>query len=419
MSMRAASTTMSIRWAVAAGLVLALACGGTESSGEAAVVRDSAGVSIVTSAEPVWQEGRGWELAQEPTVVLGGPDAPGGEELWRVTALARLPDGSIAVALGEAAVVRIYGPDGTRLATVGRAGHGPGEFERPLSLAAAPPDTLLVLDGNGVQRFLFDGSFLDIRPLPRPDLLGPGTQTVPTAVFPDGSMLGTGMKFLTGPPAPGVVRPEQGVILFPADGAKPLLLGWYPGIEQERIETGQGPRPIVPPFARHTSVAAGGYPDTRIAVGDDATYEIHVFDRSGTLRQIVRRSREPVRVRGEWVEAWKEAQRRAEWTRRQLPALERGWAQMTVPKFLPPYDALAIEDGGYLWVQRMAGEPGAAPTYDIFAPDGRLLGSVQVPAGVRSYPQPVITNDAFVGLWVDDSEVESVRVYALHKPRER
>jgi len=419
MNVREASRMLSMRWAVVGGVIVALGCGRSEPPGEAATVRDSAGVSIVTSAEPVWKESRGWELAQEPTLVLGGPDAPGGEELWRVTALARLPDGSIAVALGEAAVVRIYGPDGTLLATVGRAGRGPGEFERPFSVAAAPPDTLLVLDGNGLQRFLLDGSFLDVRPLPRPDLLGPGTQTVPTAVFPDASILGTAMKFPTGPPAPGVVRPEQGVVLFPANGAEALLLGWYPGIEQERIETGQGPRPIVPPFAHHTSVGAGGSPDTRIAVGDDATYEVRVFDRSGTLRQIVRRRVEPVRVREEWVEAWKEAQRKADWTRRQLPALERGWAEMTVPEFLPPYDALAVDEGGNLWVQRVAGEPETPLTWDVFAPDGHLLGAVRVPAGVRSYPQPVITDDAFIGLWVDDSGVESVQVYALHKPEER
>ena len=134
------------------------------------------------------------------------------------------------------------------------------------------------------------------------------------------------------------------------------------------------------------------------------------------LRQVVRREDEPVRVRAEWVEAWKAAQRKASWTRGQLPELERGWEQMKVPETLPAFDALHLDESGYLWVRQVAGEPGEWLTYDVFSPDGHLLGPVPIPIGLRALPQPVITNDAFIGVWTDELDVETVRVYAMRRP---
>lgn len=44
------------------------------------VVRDSAGVRIVESADPVWGEGEGWRVAEGPVLRMGDPAEGGGPE---------------------------------------------------------------------------------------------------------------------------------------------------------------------------------------------------------------------------------------------------------------------------------------------------------------------------------------------------
>ena len=59
---------------VSLAAVLVYACG-AESAGERVVVRDSAGVTIVTNLGPQWGEGEGWRLTESPVFDLGSYDA--------------------------------------------------------------------------------------------------------------------------------------------------------------------------------------------------------------------------------------------------------------------------------------------------------------------------------------------------------
>ncbi|MEZ4425962.1 MAG: hypothetical protein R3E98_21380 [Gemmatimonadota bacterium] len=399
---------------LAPATALSASCGARTEAGPSFQVRDSAGVEIVTSTAPAWSERETWSVDPAPRLVLGGGSADTGEELWDIRALAVLPGERTAVALGTAGEVRIYDAEGARVLTIGADGDGPGEFRDPRGLALQPPDTLLVLDRERIQTFLLDGTLLATTRLPPPNSVDASAYAFPMNILPDRSVLAVVSRGPSELPS-GIFRPDQGAAVYGPTGTT-TLLGWGRGIEQEMLGEGARVMPIVAPFARYGHLTAGGSAPYRYAVADNGTYEIRIFDGSGAVRQIVRRIVEPVPVQTGWVEAWKEEQRQASWTQRRLPDLERGWSSMTVNETLPAFERFLVDQQDHLWVEQVRPTSVGPTRYDVFAPEGRYLGSVTLPDGYRPIPEPVITRDRFVGVWADAMDVETVRVYALRTP---
>jgi hypothetical protein len=59
--------TVQLRRVVVSFGALAIAgCGADARRASTFAVRDSAGIEIVESAEPLWQDGEGWRLSEEP-----------------------------------------------------------------------------------------------------------------------------------------------------------------------------------------------------------------------------------------------------------------------------------------------------------------------------------------------------------------
>ncbi len=72
---------------------LLTACQGEDSGTEAFSVVDSAGVTIVESARPLWERGEGWALSPEPEVVIGQVEGNEKYLLNQVAGVRRLSDG--------------------------------------------------------------------------------------------------------------------------------------------------------------------------------------------------------------------------------------------------------------------------------------------------------------------------------------
>jgi hypothetical protein len=110
------------------------------------MVRDSAGITIVESTAAAWGEGQGWVADFSPIVDLAeAADGPS-HEFFNATDATRLADGSFVVADDGDEEIRIFSSAGVHLRTLGRAGAGPGEFERLDQVFALPGDSIVAYD---------------------------------------------------------------------------------------------------------------------------------------------------------------------------------------------------------------------------------------------------------------------------------
>ena len=123
-----------------------ITCTAPPSSGPEFAVRDSSGVVIAENTGSIDPGSSDWQLAVQPSVVIGTLEGPEEDQLIRVGGAARLSDGRIAVGDTEALHVRVFGPDGRHRITLGGEGEGPGEFQAVHLAGVLPGDTLVVVD---------------------------------------------------------------------------------------------------------------------------------------------------------------------------------------------------------------------------------------------------------------------------------
>ncbi len=84
----------------------------------------------------------------------GTAQGVGDNPIGRIARGALLASGDILVLDEAALVARLYGPDGSPKALVGKPGSGPGEFRRPIALTEAADGGLLISDADRVvQRY--------------------------------------------------------------------------------------------------------------------------------------------------------------------------------------------------------------------------------------------------------------------------
>jgi hypothetical protein len=153
---------LGIAFAAAIGAACSEAGPQRDGGGEP-LVRDSAGIRIVENPEPRWRADEGWTIDPVPALQIGAVEGEPAYQFTDPTHASRFATGEIAVVERRTKEVRIYGRDGRHLVTVGRAGEGPGEFQRSPILAVAEPDTIVTWDSTArrVSRFLVDGTLVE------------------------------------------------------------------------------------------------------------------------------------------------------------------------------------------------------------------------------------------------------------------
>lgn len=186
-------------------------------------------------------------LAWTEELRLGSVDDPV-EGFSRIGGLELTDDGTLYVLEFQAREVRVFGPEGRHVRTVGRPGEGPGEFTRPRSLGLLG-DTLWVRDGRAgrVSWFAPDGSLLHETPgatLPvETDVPGMSLRVVTGEPRADGFVGSTYTRLMGGGAAD---RPfSVPVVRFDRDGTVVDTLRW------DTIRPGPtvrvGGRPLHPP----------------------------------------------------------------------------------------------------------------------------------------------------------------------------
>ncbi len=384
---------------------------------QAPVIRDSAGVRIVTSAVPRLTGAQAMRVAVDPSVVV--PEDNSEATLFsRIMGVGRLSDGRIVVADGASLQLRFFDNRGRFVnAAVGK-GSGPGEATRMTSVVVAAGDTLILIaeatrvafyDGRG--RFLYDVNLLT----PPAVQLPPGAPMI-LAALPNGATLVTPMR--SGPPR--TVGGRQiafgPVSLLGRSRATVAALGEQPMMELAASADAQ------PPWLSAQLVAAAS--GTRVFLGFGTEYAVREFDASGRLTQIVRRAWTAPRVTDAMREAFI-----TEWTSRWIksagPARAQDIAEFRrspISPTLPAFSRFLVDRAGRLWVRtpnaidaaragQLNGAPLAPSIWSVFERDGTWRSEITLPTDFQPFD---VGTDYVLGVLRDADGVESVVQYRLY-----
>ena len=395
--------------------VALVASGCAQDEGESLHQRwDSAGIEIVESRLPLWEEDEGWTIEEEPLVDLGGPGGPPEAQFYIVTGTVVLPDGRIVVGHRGTNELVFFGPDGTFLEAHAGEGGGPGEFWGLYRLWLLQPDSLLVYDELERRVSIFDarGTFIRSWNPRHPD--DEGVWISPISLAGDGSAI-----FGTRPEGWEIPRGASKDSLvfhrFDRDGNHLDSLGLFPWRESYRStprKTGTySSRSWFSglPFGRRSRISPfqGGF-----LVGRSEGYEIEIYSAQGNLLRLIRRPvpNRPVTtadisaLKQDWLEDEVEEGMQSEFNR---------WvADMEFPETMPPYGRILGDQEGNLWVWDYSPPGNPVSRATVFDPEGRMLGAVDTPP-VRAVFQ--IGAGFLLAFTRDEMDVEHVQVFRLHR----
>lgn len=410
------------RAAVGLALWTTAACAGGEGSGGdggwSGTAVDSAGISVVTSTgDGTWGEADHWRLSEE--LRIGTMDGDPSYQFGQISGIAPLPDGRIVVMDQQAQELRIFGPTGEHVRTVGGPGSGPGEF----ALGAGPVliglgDTLYVPDvtNRRVNRYTPEGEPLGSFSL---DF----AEAIPLSWQDDGhGRIVSQLRPLTLPGQP----PRDSMDVFVARGAGGVVSDTLLTAPSGRTVSFAGGGPSFRFFSAEPVWALAGESGFVFAVND--RYSISVYGPDGAVRRIIRRpfERRPVTEEDQTllterlVDMWKEFGVSG-------PQLEGLRQSIGFAEFYPAFASIRGGPEGTVWVQGLQTPSALSPeererfnpqlgfgasTWDVFGADGRYLGRMDMPTGF----QPLrFEGDRVFGILRDELEVQHVLVLRLDR----
>jgi len=213
-----------------------------------------------------------------------------------------------------------------------------------------------------------------------------------------------------GPPGT-IFRDPASYGRFNRDGSFGGIIATVPGFERftretrGRLSTGRRP------FGYWIFGTVGS---RALYYGPGEVFEVSVFDPSGRIEMLVRRSERERDLGPEDIEAYKEALME---DAPGDPNARQEWLRMVdeapYPKTYPALQRLLIDEEENLWVQEYERPREESVTWSVFDPGGEWITDVQTPRDLRLLK---VGGDYVLGLFTDGLGVESVRVYDLQKP---
>lgn len=382
---------------------LLLAAGSATIPGEAGA-QDAAGVAS------------GWIVSSEPERTYGWLDDAPDSEFSAVVGVVYGPDGSIAVADRTLATITVLAADGTVMATMGRAGDGPGEFRRLAGIAAGGEGWIVAFDGElqRLSEWTFDGSLSDDTRLSR---AGAARGIGEIGRFADGNWYAREQDRMVAADPGGVGRDTVGFHRLRQDGMVGEALARVPGSlsSQFVVEGMPGIRGAL--FSPRALGAVRGN-CLLLAAGDEPV--VQIFDKSGTARGELHFDIAVDRVTEEHRERWVAAS---------VAAAERAMGGEIVPEAVRMIEVMGeavgmaervpfandfiVDDLGYIWIQswQLPDGPGS-PEWRVFTETGRGIGTVRLSEGLRVLD---ISAGALTGVRTDEFGRQFVQVHALER----
>ncbi|MXX35530.1 MAG: hypothetical protein F4107_14780 [Gemmatimonadetes bacterium] len=398
-------------------LPLALAACDTAGGPSTTLEVDSAGIPITTALAPVWGPGDEWTISEEPVVQIGRVDGPAEYLLGSVSRAVRLSNGDIVLGDWSNNVLRRYDREGVFVWEASRQGEGPGEHLRLLWVGALASDSIVTWDGalRRVQIFGPDGVVgRTFR------VEAPWSDFAPSAVqgiwgrnlvmsfhdyrgeMPEGVVRWPGVRYAT-------VSMDDGEVarLIDVAGGEQEITS-YPGgqVAYTGYQYGKGPL---------STVQAGA-----LAVVDTEAFSIRSISlRDGSTSRILRRDEPLVPVTEEHMDAFLDwmVWRNQVWggmSEAQAEARRPAWRDLPMAPTLPVLSAIHLDMAGNLWVRPYSLPLAESLPYEVYAPDGTWLGHMATPPGLR-LGDGEIGEDYLLGVWMDEQDVQYVRMYRLEK----
>lgn len=404
---------------VAAGAVSHVSmfgCTGRDvASSSLAEIRDSAGITIVTTPGEAARAPLAWSVAADPELVIGREGTPE-YEFNRIEGLQQSDDGRIVVVDAGSAEIRFYDHQGQFVARLGGRGSGPGEFQQPVLVPRVDADTVLIFDAR-LNRF----TFVDVE--------NHGIETVSPAARVVGTPLGFvgGRSLMRSAPlsiggGEGARPPSRAVftLIDPATAEGDTIAAFEgPQLYSAQVRN-DGPRLTTGvPFKIFPSGSVGAHSSY---VHGARAPEIIVTDSAGKPRRILRVGEPPREVTDEMV-----ARLAARYTSNDSdPSLATRWEQiyhqMPLPEVLPTFHRILIDGEGWVWAEIYRPErdplfgpldPSVDALWIIFDQDGTARGAVELPHDLYVHQ---IGQDFVLGVEEDALGVETIRRYRMDRP---
>jgi hypothetical protein len=392
-------------------VVCSTGCRSESREAEPWTVRDSSDVRIVENQVPAWGEGDEWRVADEPALEIGVEEGEEPYQLFRVSDAVRLADGRIVVSNAGSGELRFFDLEGRFLYSAGRHGQGPGEFGEFSSMRVWDSGRrgLVVTDpGNSrVNFFQVNGEYIGST---RVEALSGRSPPNVIGGFADGTWLAVGGGGRLVGATGQIIEGTREYFRYNSNGRPAESL--FELATRPRYVNTLGNTTHYPfiPLTPSTAVAAGAL---WLFVGDGGTHEVQRRRLDGTINSLYR---------------WPDAGRRRTadvYDRFKTESLDdisdpdrrRAYAHffeqdLPIPELVPSFRGLLVDDVGNLWVEHYRLPWDARRTWEVFNPDGRWLGTLTTPLGVRPLQ---IGPDFLLGSHRDEVGVERVRLYELVK----
>ncbi len=361
------------------------------------------GIEVVRNpAEGIWDSATAWRLVEE--LRIGSVEGEGPETFALVVDVAVDAAGRIYALDRQLQEIRVFDTDGRYVRTLGGPGGGPGEFLQAAGMDVAPDGRLWVIDNQRPHYMVFDTSGAFFTSYPR-HVTGfafawPGRWTrdgrlMDFTIFRDGEHT----RY-------AITRYDSAARAF-VDTSLLAAPSRERDIYDFRDARGLGMITSVPfaPQWRWVLSPAG-----RVWAGFADSYRLYEISLDGDTLRAVERPGAAVPVSAR--------ERDSAITRLREVARGHSFDPSRTPHVKPAFEAIDVDDRGYVWVRRPLPDTESGTTYDVLDDRGRYLGTLRAPELRTKEHLPVwIYGHALYAVHHDDLEVPYVVRYRIQGRR--
>jgi hypothetical protein len=382
-------------------LTLSVSCssdGGASHSSVGTVDTLTSGQILIRNPDDgMWRSGEEWRVVEE--IRIGRMEGEGPDVFGNLFSFAVDGDGRFWALDGQAQELRVFSSTGEHVRTIGRRGEGPGEFAQAVRVELGPDGNMWVMDPDNNRLSVIDsaGVFTETHRALGGFIILPW----PGRFDGDGYYYSPIPRMEGGPFRIGLLRSD---INFSATDT--LSVPTDP-LERRTLTAGEGRIRAAVPFQGTLTwqLTPSG---TMLAMVTDQ-YRIFELDRTGDTLRTITRDFSPLPVTADDRE---QARENMTWFTDQGGHLDVS----ELPRFKPvPRGFFLDEEKGYLWVELNISDSSNGH-YDIFDPDGRYLGAIEMPFSLASSPSPILRDDLLYGVAEDDLGVPYLVRARIEKP---